>query len=74
MVEKRKAVRSRTLLGGVIAFNDRASTMDCQVRNLSPRGAKVTFNNTATVPDQFDLKIARKRALIPGPHDMAGPQ
>jgi hypothetical protein len=60
MVEKRKAVRSRTLLGGVIAFNDRASTMDCQVRNLSTRGAKVTFNNTATVPDQFDLKIARK--------------
>jgi hypothetical protein len=41
-----KAVRSRTLLGGVIAFNDRASTMDCQVRNLSAGGAKVTFSNT----------------------------
>ena len=60
MVEKRKAARSRTLLGGVIAFNNRASTMDCQVRNLSTGGAKVTFNNTAAVPDQFDLKIARK--------------
>ena len=60
MVEKRKAARSRTLLGGVIAFNNRASTMDCQVRNLSAGGAKVTFSNTAVVPDQFDLKIARK--------------
>ena len=60
MAEKRKAVRSRTLLGGVIAFNNRASTMDCQVRNLSAGGAKVTFSNTAVVPDQFDLKIARK--------------
>jgi hypothetical protein len=60
MVEKRKAARSRTLLGGVIAFNNRASTMDCQVRNLSASGAKVTFSNTAVVPDQFDLKIARK--------------
>ena len=60
MVEKRKASRSRTLLGGVIAFNNRASTMDCQVRNLSAGGAKVTFSNTAAVPDQFDLKIARK--------------
>jgi len=60
MVEKRKASRSRTLLGGVIAFNNRASTMDCQVRNLSAGGAKVTFSNTAVVPDQFDLKIARK--------------
>jgi hypothetical protein len=58
MAEKRKAARSRTLLGGVIAFNNRASTMDCQVRNLSTGGAKVTFSNT--VPDQFDLQIARK--------------
>jgi hypothetical protein len=60
MVEKRKAARSRTLLGGVIAYNNRASTMDCQVRNLSTSGAKVTFSNTAAVPDQFDLKIAHK--------------
>jgi len=60
MVEKRKATRSRTLLGGVIAFNNRASTMDCQVRNLSAGGAKVKFTNTAVVPDQFDLQIARK--------------
>jgi PilZ domain-containing protein len=58
MSEKRKAVRSRTLLGGMIAFNNRASTMDCQVRNMSARGAKVTFSNTAVVPDHFDLKIA----------------
>ena len=60
MVEKRKAARSRTLLGGVIAFNNRASTMDCQVRNFSAGGAKVIFTNTAVVPDQFDLQIARK--------------
>lgn len=60
MVEKRKALRARTLLGGVIAFNSRASTMDCQVRNLSSGGAKVAFTNTAVVPDQFDLAIARQ--------------
>jgi hypothetical protein len=60
MVEKRKAARLRTLLGAVIAFNDRASTMNCQVRNLSAGGAKVTFSNTAVVPERFDLKIAHK--------------
>jgi len=60
MAEKRKAARSRTLLGGVIAFNNRASTMDCQVRNLSAGGAKVTLTNAVVVPDQFDLEIARK--------------
>jgi hypothetical protein len=36
------------------------SSMDCQVRNISPDGAKVTFTNTAVVPDRFDLTIAHK--------------
>ena len=60
MTERRKATRTRSLLGAVIAFNSRASTMDCQVRNISASGAKVTFTNTAVVPDQFDLTIGRK--------------
>jgi len=60
MTERRQAARTRSLLGGVIAFNSRASTMDCQVRNISAAGAKVTFTNTAVVPDQFDLTIGRK--------------
>ena len=60
MAERRKAVRSRTFLGGVIAFNRHQSSMDCRVRNFSPAGAKVTFTNTATIPNQFDLRIAHK--------------
>lgn len=60
MTERRKAIRSRSLLGGVITFNKRASTMDCQVRNISAAGAKLTFTNTAVVPDRFDLVIACK--------------
>jgi hypothetical protein len=60
MVERRKSVRLRTYLGGVIGFNKRASTMDCHVSNLSPAGARVAFTNTATVPDEFDLTIGRK--------------
>jgi len=60
MGERRKVARSRTFLGGVIAFNKRKSSMDCQVRNFSTAGAKVIFANTAVVPDQFDLTIAHK--------------
>lgn len=60
MQEKRKTVRDRTFFGGVIAFNRRASTMDCHVRNFSPAGALLAFDNTATVPDKFDLMIERK--------------
>jgi PilZ domain len=59
MIERRKSVRSRTYLGGIIAFNRRKSIMDCHVRNFSPAGAKVAFTNAASFPDQFDLSIAR---------------
>ena len=60
MIERRKRLRARTCLGGTIAYNRRKSTMDCQVRNFSPAGARVAFTNAAAVPDQFDLTIARK--------------
>src|SRR5215468_7013750 len=59
MIERRKSARSRTYLGGTIAFNRRTSTMDCRVRNFSPAGAKVAFTNAVGVPDQFDLSIGR---------------
>ncbi len=59
-MERRKKPRLRSFFGGVIAFNKRSSTMDCLVRNFSADGAKVTFTNTVTVPDEFDLTIRRK--------------
>ena len=61
MQERRKAVRSKTYFGGVVAFNRRRSTLDCLVRNFSPNGAKLTFSNMAVqLPDKFDLLIERK--------------
>lgn len=60
MQERRKAARSRTLLGGVIEFNQRKSAMNCAVRNYSPAGAKVAFTNGAIIPDKFDLMIVSK--------------
>src|SRR5262245_15040668 len=63
MAERRKSERSRTYLGGVIAFNKRRSTMSCHVRNISPAGAKVALTNATVIPDQFDLAIAQKDRL-----------
>lgn len=60
MSERRTSLRARTILGGVISFNKRRSTLDCAVRNFSERGARLEFTNTAILPDQFDLTIARK--------------
>ena len=60
MLERRKLHRDRTYLGGVIAFNQRCSAMDCLVRDFSANGVKVVFTNTAAVPDDFDLTIRQK--------------
>lgn len=60
MQERRKTTRSRTYLGGVVAFNKRSSTMDCVVRNFSPEGARIAFDAVATLPDEFDLEIRQK--------------
>jgi hypothetical protein len=64
MSERRKTLRARTILGGVISFNKRRSTLDCNVRNFSVHGARVEFTNTAILPDEFDLTIARKEATF----------
>jgi hypothetical protein len=60
MQERRSKWRARTYYGGVIAFNNRQSTMDCVVRNFSDDGAKLVFANTATIPNEVDLKIPQK--------------
>lgn len=60
MEDRRKTFRGRTYLGGQIAFNDRCSTADCLVRNLTPEGAKIVFSAPPTIPAEFDLAIPRK--------------
>lgn len=64
MSEQRKELRSRTLLGGVISYNKRRSTLDCCVRNLSGRGARVEFADTTLLPDTFDLTVVCKETTF----------
>ena len=60
MLERRLHHRSRVYYGGVIAFNARNSTLDCVVRNFSPHGAKIKFENSAILPDRVDFEVVRK--------------
>jgi hypothetical protein len=57
MAEQRRDARPRTLKGAVIAFNNRSSTIDCVVRNLSPGGAMLKVASTVGIPDRFELKM-----------------
>ena len=56
MVERRKLTRHRTLKAGHIFFN-RASSIDCRVRNLSPAGALLEVTSPVGIPDDFVLVV-----------------
>ena len=60
MSERRREMRRRTYLAGQLAFNDRYSTMDCLVRNLSQDGAKLSFAHPPMIPGEFDLRVVKK--------------
>lgn len=57
MSERRTTPRLRTYKGGTIAFNNRFSSMDCLVRNLTKRGAQLSVASSVGIPDRFELKL-----------------
>lgn len=60
MLERRQHPRDRVYYGGAIAFNARNSTLACVVRNYSPYGAKIEFENAAMLPDRVEFEVVRK--------------
>jgi len=59
-VERRKVPRHRTLKGGLIGFN-RAGTIECRVRNLSPIGACLDVAGQIGIPDEFTLVVEHEQ-------------
>lgn len=59
-LERRKNPRSRTLLGGRAVFNERFSTMDCRVRDISATGARLRFGGPPLVPRWFELHLVER--------------
>lgn len=60
MQDRRGSVRRRTYLCGRIAFNNRCSTVDCIVRNLSHNGAMLEFAEPMRPPGEFDFYVVGK--------------
>lgn len=60
MQDRRRSSRDKVFLGGVAEINERGSTMDCVVRNLSDDGACVEFDSSAGLPAELKMTIAHK--------------
>ena len=83
--ERRIAPRTRTLKRAKILFNNRFSTFDCIVRNLSATGALLTIDPAAPLPKVFEVrigdddmlrpaKLVYRRELFAGIHFLDGPE
>ena len=55
MDEKRRIPRQRTLKTGRIVFANGSFTVDCTIRNISDKGARLQVPTTVTIPDRFTL-------------------
>jgi hypothetical protein len=60
MAEVRRDERVRALLRARILFNNKSSSIDCTVRNISAGGAKLEVSSVLTVPNEFDLEVPQK--------------
>jgi hypothetical protein len=65
MIERRKAARSRCLLGARVVFNARSSTMSCTVRNYTEDGALLIFGETPYIPDMLEVVLDNRKTLVP---------
>ncbi len=60
MKERRALARHKTLFKGRIYFNNRLSSMDCIVRDVTTDGARLEFSESVTLPEVFELYLANK--------------
>jgi hypothetical protein len=65
MDDKRKSSRRRVLKGGKIVFADGMRVIDCTIRDLSAKGARLIIANTIGVPDTFQLFEKSSGMLYP---------
>jgi hypothetical protein len=56
----RSAERIRSFLRAQIIFNNRMSTIDCIIKNISATGARIALDDALAVPTEFELSVPQK--------------
>jgi len=64
MIERRTAPRQKSFLRGCLYFNNRRSSADCLIRDISESGARLIFSGTVAIPDMADLYIPQKEQTL----------
>lgn len=59
-LERRVEPRRRALLRASVVFGGGWRSMDCQVRDLSSRGARLRFAAPVLLPPMFELRLLER--------------
>jgi PilZ domain len=60
ITERRSASRQKSFLQGRIFFNNGRTSVDCVIRDISERGARLKFSGMTATPDVVELYIPNK--------------
>jgi hypothetical protein len=60
MTEHRSHLRQKTFLQGRVYFNNRRSSLDCIVRDMSDEGARLKVSNSVALPEVVELHIPNR--------------
>ena len=55
---RREQFRRTVLKGARIIFNDRQSTLNCRVRDMTADGARLDLSTQQLLPHEFELQMA----------------
>lgn len=59
---RREQFRRTVIKGARIVFNDRKSTLDCRVRDMTEDGARLDIMTQQLLPHEFELQMAGNSA------------
>ena len=62
--EGRRTVRHRTFLRGCLFFNSGRSSVECMIRDLTAKGAKLMISAAVNLPDKVELYIPQKEQKL----------
>ncbi|MBI5262921.1 MAG: pilus assembly protein PilZ [Bradyrhizobium sp.] len=61
MTDRRRLPRDRVYYGGLLAYNARASTLGCLVRNFNELGARIELGAAEILPSEVDFVVERRQ-------------
>jgi hypothetical protein len=63
MPERRISTRQKSFLQGRVYYNNRRSTADCLVRDISDSGARLVFSGPVALPEVMEIYLSNKQEV-----------